>query len=412
MVGIYVSECHYNKGSLAFLFSWGWEMAERIATDYRGVVYRIAKRISGKGEERVYYVRYKKDGKKYEEKVGRQYADNMTPAKANNIRSELIEGKRLTRKEQRLKEENERKAHENSWTLNRLWQEYKAQKTVYKGLGSDESRYKHYLKKPFGDKEPKELNPLDVDRVRMKMLKAGKSPQSVRLTLALLRRLANFGANKRLTHGLSFKIEMPKVNNIKTEDLTPDQFKALLEAINEDRNIAAGNIMKMALFTGMRRGEIFKLKWADIDEINGFIKIRDPKGGIDQKIPLNDAARDLLKEHPSTGSEYVFPGRSGGQRVDIHHEVNRIRDNAGLPKDFRALHGLRHVFASMLASSGKVDLYTLQRLLTHKSPSMTMRYAHLRDQALKDASSVAADIVNEAMRPKKKAEVVNLEARR
>ena len=170
--------------------------------------------------------------------------------------------------------------------------------------------------------------------------------------------------------------------------------------------------MKMALFTGMRRGEIFKLKWADIDEINGFIKIRDPKGGIDQKIPLNDAARDLLKEHPSTGSEYVFPGRSGGQRVDIHHEVNRIRDNAGLPKDFRALHGLRHVFASMLASSGQVDLYTLQRLLTHKSPSMTMRYAHLRDQALKDASSVAADIVNEAMRPKKKAEVVNLEARR
>ena len=50
------------------------------------------------------------------------------------------------------------------------------------------------------------------------------------------------------------------------------------------------------------------------------------------------------------------------------------------------LHGLRHVFASTLASSGKVDMYTLQKLLTHKSPIMTQRYAHLRDDALKRAS--------------------------
>jgi integrase len=40
----------------------------------------------------------------------------------------------------------------------------------------------------------------------------------------------------------------------------------------------------------------------------------------------------------------------------------------------------------MLASSGQVDIYTLQRLLTHKSPVTTMRYAHLRDQALKDGA--------------------------
>jgi integrase len=382
-------------------------MPQRISTDYRGVVYRVAERIGGKGDERVYYVRYKKDGKKYEEKVGRQYADNMTPAKANNIRSELIEGKRLTRKEQRLKEEAERKDQEARWTFDRLWKEYKASKTVYKGKGPDQNRYDNYLKKPFGGKEPKELLPLDVDRVRLKMLKAGKSPQTAKLTLALLRRLANFGAKKRLCEGLRFIIEMPVVNNIKTEDVTADQLEALLKAIDADEHPQAGNLMKMVLYTGLRRGELFRLKWKDIDEQRGFIKIRDPKGGLDQTIPLNDAARELLKNHPSTGSPFVFPGRGGGQRVDIHHQVNRIRDRAGLPKDFRALHGLRHVYASMLASSGKVDLYTLQRLLTHKSPSMTMRYAHLRDEALRDASSVAADIVNAAMKPKQKAEVVN-----
>jgi len=57
--------------------------------------------------------------------------------------------------------------------------------------------------------------------------------------------------------------------------------------------------------------------------------------------------------------------------VDVNHQIRKIKEAAGLPKDFRALHGLRHVFASMLASSGQVDLYTLQKLLTHKSPGMT-----------------------------------------
>jgi integrase len=47
----------------------------------------------------------------------------------------------------------------------------------------------------------------------------------------------------------------------------------------------------------------------------------------------------------------------------------------------------------MLASSGRVDLYTLQKLLTHKSPLMTQRYAHLRDEALMQASNVITDLV-------------------
>lgn len=70
----------------------------------------------------------------------------------------------------------------------------------------------------------------------------------------------------------------------------------------------------------------------------------------------------------------------------------RICDNAGLPKDFRPMHGLRHVFASTLASSGQVDLYTLQKLLTHKTPAMVQRYAHLRDDAMMKASEVVGDM--------------------
>jgi integrase len=152
----------------------------------------------------------------------------------------------------------------------------------------------------------------------------------------------------------------------------------------------------MALYSGMRRGEMFRLKWEDVDFDLGFLHIRDPKGGPSQRIPLNDMARGLLENHPKV-SEYVFPGRNGGKRTDVNHQVNRIKKRAGLPEDFRPLHGLRHTYVSMLASSGKVDMYTLQKLLTHKSPLMTQRYAHLRDEALKRAADVAGDLISQAV---------------
>ena len=147
----------------------------------------------------------------------------------------------------------------------------------------------------------------------------------------------------------------------------------------------------------MRRGELFKLRWEDVDFDRGFIHIREPKGQIDQRVPLNAAARDLLTSHPRTGSSYVFPGRHGNQRVDIDKQVTRIKEAAGLPKDFRALHGLRHTYASMLASSGQVDLFVLQKLLTHQSQAMTMRYVHLRDDALRRAADMAGDLFTQAM---------------
>jgi integrase len=169
----------------------------------------------------------------------------------------------------------------------------------------------------------------------------------------------------------------------------------------------AAAFMKMALYTGMRRGELFRLQWQDIDFERGFIYIRTPQGGADQKIPLNTVAREVLENHPRL-SEFVFPGRGGKQRVDITKQVNRIKEAAGLPKDFRALHGLRHVYASMLASSGQVDLYTLQKLLTHKSPAMTQRYAHLRDEALRRASDLAGDLLNQAVQGNKQ-KIVNVQ---
>ncbi len=366
---------------------------KRYKTKYPGVYYREAKRIGGPGKERVYYALFKVDGKTIEEKVGRQYQNQMTPAKAANIRGQLIEGRKKTRRE--IKAERSAK----KWTFNELWEEYGRQRAHNKAYETDNLRYKAYVEPSLGKKEPCNIVSLDVERIRMGMKKEGKAPQTIKHVLALIKRIANFGANQGLCGNIPFRIKAPIVDNKKTEDLSPEELTRLLLAIDDDVNRDAAAIMKLALFTGMRKGEIFKLQWQDVNFHRGFILISNPKGGMSQEIPLNKEAEKLLKNLPKTkGSPYVFPGKGGKQRTSIAPAARRIRAAAGLPESFRPLHGLRHVYASMLASSGKVDMYTIQKLLTHKSPVMTQRYAHLRDEALKRAADLAGQIIEEATR--------------
>ncbi|MGB5216880.1 MAG: site-specific integrase [Smithella sp.] len=377
---------------------------KRHKTEYKGVYYRISERLSKKGKEKIFYIVFKKNGKVYEEKVGRQYADEMTAAQANRKRSARIDGKLQSRKEIRAQAKAAKQAEAGKMTLTRIWDEYEANKADSKSLEIDKGRFEQYLKPDFGDKEPHEIVRLDVDRLRIKLLKKYK-PQSVKHVLALLKRIVNFGVSRQLCGNLNFKIEAIRVDNQKTEDLTPEQLKNLLKAIDNSTDIQAADMMRLALYTGMRRGEMFKLKWDDIDFQRGFISIKNPKGGVSQKIPMNEQARHVLENHPKTTykedddlktSEYVFAKPDGTPFTYIWRRVNPIKKAAGIPDDFRALHGLRHSYASMLASSGKVDLYTLQKLLTHKSPIMTQRYAHLRDEALRNASTLAGQIIDAA----------------
>jgi integrase len=365
---------------------------KRLKTDYPGVFYRESKRVGGPGTEKVYYAVFKVLGKVVEEAVGRQFKDNMTPAKANKIRGKLIEGTRLTRQAKKIEEAKKK------WTFNELWQEYEKNKAPTRSFQTDLRRFEKYLKSPFGDKEPKQLIMMDVERVRLQMNKFGRAPQTIKHVLALLKRLGNFGANQGICQPIPFKVSIPQVDNKVTEDLTPEELDRLLTAIENDTNKAVATMMKLALFTGMRKGEIFKLQWNDVNFHRGYILIRNPKGGNSQEIPLNKEAKNLLNAWSKTeDSPYVFPGKNGGQRVTISTAARKIREAAGLPNTFRPMHGLRHVYASMLASSGKVDMYTLQKLLTHKSPVMTQRYAHLRDDTLKRAADLAGDIIGTAM---------------
>lgn len=367
-------------------------LIKRNGTKYPGVFF-ISGIVTGQSKpESIYYIRYRRNGKLIEEKVGSKSKDDMTPYKANNIRSERIRGKQPSNRERRSAEKELKKSENNKWTINKIWEHYKENNPEIKGIAIDKNRYRKHLEKNIGSNEFVNLTPNDINTLK-KTISKGRSPATVKNVLELLRRLSNFAQKQHLCPGLSFTIKMPKINNIKTEYLTNEEIIRLKKAIDKDPNQQVANLMKLALFTGMRRGELFKLKWEDIKFEQGFIKIVDPKGGEDRQIPLNEAARDLLEKHPRGKSPYVFPGKKGSQRKDINHQANRIKKNAKLPENFRPLHGLRHTYASLLASSGKVDMYVLQKLMTHKHVSTTQRYAHLHDDALKRAASLGSDLI-------------------
>lgn len=152
--------------------------SKRTKTKYAGVTFRTVDRLNGYGEERMYYIRYRRGGrgsKEIEEPVGRE-SEGMTAAKANLIRAVRIAGKEQSNTERRAAEEAARLADESRWPLNRIWETYKAAHPEHKGRDRDESRWNVYLRPRLGDRLPEELETADIDAFKSAVLKTAASP--------------------------------------------------------------------------------------------------------------------------------------------------------------------------------------------------------------------------------------------
>ena len=134
----------------------------------------------------------------------------------------------------------------------------------------------------------------------------------------------------------------------------------------------------LSINTGMRRGEVFNLKWENVNLERAIITIDGDfsKSGKTRHIPLNTEAFNVLKtwkkerNHPTL----VFPSKNGRKFNNIKRSWAGLLKEANI-ENFR-WHDLRHHFASRLVMSG-VDLNTVRELLGHSDMTMTLRYAHL-----------------------------------
>ena len=99
----------------------------------------------------------------------------------------------------------------------------------------------------------------DINELKQKLHKKKLKPATIRHALETLNRTANFASKRGLCEGIGFVVEIPKVNNFKTEDLTANELDRLIKVLDEEQDIQGSNLIRLALYTGMRRGELFGL---------------------------------------------------------------------------------------------------------------------------------------------------------
>ena len=152
---------------------------------------------------------------------------------------------------------------------------------------------------------------------------------TIKHQLVIIRRLYNLARKWDLYDGKNpiDSVSMPKLDNQQTEFLTDEELTRLLDTLENWPFKDTVAFIKFALFTGMRRGELFKLQWDDVDFERGIITLRDPKSGKTENIPVSMKALDVLKALEVT-SPFVFPGKDGNQRVDFNGPWQRIRKAA------------------------------------------------------------------------------------
>lgn len=372
-----------------------------------------AKRFNGKPDV-CYYITFKVDGKKTTEKVG-WISEGYTPQLAAELRAKRI---RDGRHQGEVKTSRDIRAEQRkiNRTLHEIKEHYFASTKgqALKGRQTDVRRWDLYLA-ALDPKSVKELSQLDMERIKRDMKEKDLAPATIDHALRLLRRVVNHGAEHGLCPRLGFRIQFPKVNNIKTEFLTPEESARLIDTLNNWPRQDVARMVKVAMFSGLRRGELFKLKKEHLDFHHSLITIAGPKGDQDATVPMSPPVRELLEQQltfledeqarrakryrnttrPAPAWEehgYVFPGVRGEQRVECG-AIDRIKKAADLPKHFRPFHGLRHHYAVLLASSGEFNLDQIGQLLTHKSSDITRRYAHFLPEAQQRAADRAAEII-------------------
>jgi integrase len=147
-------------------------------------------------------------------------------------------------------------------------------------------------------------------------------------------------------------------------------------------------IVTLARYTGMRRGNIIRLTWRQVDLQNKLINLDKTKNGQMLTIPLTGTAYNLLENLKKAkvihlNCPYVFHSNGTPHKPHkVSMAFKRACNRAGID-DFR-FHDLRHDFASNLVQNGN-DLYLVQHLLGHKDGRMTQRYAHLKVEQLRQA---------------------------
>lgn len=249
----------------------------------------------------------------------------------------------------------------------------------------------------LGHRRVSELTSVDLERARDRWLSGAKpgeglSASSVKQTLALLSKMLVWG--RRVGY-----VDADNVAKGVERPPTPESLDYLskVEVGNLLVHLEAGAqsddarrkllypMVAVAVYAGLRKGELFGLRWIDVHEDAHRIDVMRsyeglPKSGKTRSVPIHPALAPILrawrKACPATSAGLVFPvrGKMGSEYELLDLEAEYLAAGCHLPA--KVWHCLRHTFASSAVMAG-ASLYDVQKLLGHSTPSMTQIYAKL-----------------------------------
>lgn len=387
--------------------------------------YEHLDRKHGIRPDKNFYLRYRYQGKRYEEHVG-WASQGWSAEKASIELSKLKEAhttgngpvslaekrelERLRREkvkaeEARLEKENisfgqyfqetylppeeggdKKKKHKNK-ELRRFTEEQRK-------FITEEQLFRLWLAPHIGSIPFKDISEFHMRKIKKAMLDAKKSARTIQYAFAVVRQVWNMARRDKTAAGdcPTIHTKAPKFDNKRLRFLSFTEAETLLTAL-KDRSEQLHNIALMSLRTGMRAGEIFKLQWGYIDFARGLLNIVNTKTKRNRVAFMTDDVKTMLQNvhgHGKDKNAFVFYNSKGEPIKEISSSFDRTVKQIGFndgvvdrPQKV-VFHTLRHTFASWHIESG-TTLYTLKELMGHSTLAMTERYSHLGQNKQQDA---------------------------
>lgn len=291
-------------------------------------------------------------------------------------------------------------------TLGAVFADYleKHAKVSKKSWAQDQEVFDRYLQrhrnKPFGE--------IDDEWLRQLHHKVGrKAPIAANRLLSLLS--AVFAEERRdepnPCRGIRRYREVPRSRRLYDEEL-PRFVAAIDEYEAEGGNRTAADVLRVLFWTGQRRGNVFGMRWQDLDLGSGRWTIPGElfKNGQPHVARLPERGVEILRRRQefANGREYVFPGRRGSSHVtDVRHAWRRVLELAGIDRDTIQLRDLRATFATLMAEGGE-NIKAIADALGHRDIATTQRYVRMAQQAVAQAVDRTAAAMEDIVRPKLK----------
>jgi integrase len=234
----------------------------------------------------------------------------------------------------------------------------------------------------------------DIAEYRDSRLK-DSAPKTVLNEMALISHIFNTAIREWRMESLRNPVELvskPKVKNGRNRRASHEEIEAILSC-TKSRELPA--IVRLLTETAMRRGELAKLTWANIDKKKRLALLEDTKNGEDRIVPLSSKAMQALESVPRRISGKVFGSMTpdaitrafnravtrARERYEGQCKESGIEPVKGYLEDLR-VHDLRHEATSRLFESGKFDMMEVASITGHKTLQMLKRYTHLRAEEL------------------------------